>query len=179
MRRLLVCGLLGILLGACGIPLQGEPEAIDIQLRSVGTPAVTDTLGPADGTIYLVRGGGLVAVDRELSTDPAALMALLFRGPTTAEEQGGLRSAIPQSSTVRTVEVTGRSAVVDVSRQFAEIGGEEEILAIAQIVLTLTVKSADRVSIELEGTPVAIPLPDGALATAPVGFSDYAALIEE
>ncbi len=103
-----------------------------------------------------------------------------WSGPVDAAPRFGARGAAAVCGGSQfAVEGTQRSAVVDVSRQFAEIGGEEEILAIAQIVLTLTVKSVDRVSIELEGTPVAIPLPDGALATAPVGFSDYAALIEE
>jgi hypothetical protein len=178
MKRLLFGLTVVIIVAGCGIPLQDAPEAIDVAVRPVVPPAVDDTASPSGGTIYLVGERGLVAVDRERSTDVEALLALLFLGPTPAEEQIGLRSAIPPSAMVRDVVVDGRSAVVDVSQPFAAVGGEEEILAVAQIVLTLTTDLADLVTIELEGTPVAIPLPDGVLATLPVGFGDYVDLIE-
>ncbi len=177
MRRFLLFLAVAVVVAGCGIPLQDAPDAIDVAVRPVTPPPVDDTVDRSGGTIYLVGDGGLVTVDRERSTDAAALMALLFSGPTPVEEQSGLRSAIPPSAMVRDVVVTGRSAVVDVSRPFAAIGGQEEILAVAQIVLTLTTDLVDVVTIELEGAPVAIPLPDGVLATVPVGFADYAELI--
>lgn len=178
MRRLLLGLSVAVAVAGCGIPLQEAPEAIEVAVRPVTPRPVDDTGSRVGGTIYLVGERGLVAVDRERTADAEAAMALLFRGPTPAEEQSGLRSAIPPSAVVRDVAVTGRSAVVDVSQPFAAVGGEEEILAVAQIVLTLTTDLVDVVAIELDGTPVAVPLPDGVLATAPVGFADYAELIE-
>ena len=64
------------------------------------------------------------------------------------------------------------------------IGGREEILASAQLVLTLTATGVDRVAIHLEGLPVALPLPDGVLwtdqviLTDPVTFTDYQVLVD-
>jgi hypothetical protein len=177
-KRLTILVVIAHLVAACGIPLQDAPDTLDSEVRPVTAPPVAGAIGPSGGTIYLVANGGLAPVVRERTGDAAALLALLFLGPIPAEEQAGLRSAIPPSAMLLEVTVEGRNAVVDVSRPFAGIGGQEEILAVAQIVLTLTADVADAVTIELEGTPVAVPLPDGALATAPVGFDDYAELIE-
>ncbi len=126
-----------------------------------------------------MRGEALVPAFRDAADDPLSLLELLLGGPTVSEEQGGLRSAIPPNTVVKGVEV-GRGAIaVDLSASFANIGGADEILAVGQIVATLTADTMRTVTILLEGSPVAVPLPDGALTTEPVRFSDYEVLLGE
>ena len=51
-------------------------------------------------------------------------------------------------------------------------------LAIAQLVLTLTVAGVDRVAIRIEELLVALPLTDGVLLTDPVTFTDCRVLVD-
>ncbi len=176
MKRLLALVAV-VLLAGCGIPLQAEPEALDIEIRPVSLPPPADVVGPTPSTIYLVGQGGLEPVAREPVDGAEATVRLLLEGPTLPEERDGLRSAIPANTEVLGVEQIGGVAVVDLSAAFANIGGSEEILAVGQVVLTLSSGRRDRVRIHLDGSPVAIPLPNGALTTDPVTFADYRTLL--
>lgn len=178
LARCLALAALAAAVAACGVPLQAEPEAIDLEIRPVDVPSAADPIGPIQGIVYLVRDGALVPVARESAGSPEATLALLLEGPTPAEERDGLRSAIPPNTEVLALEVVQDVTIVDVSEAFAGIGGSEEILAVGQIVLTLAPGAVRGVAISLAGAPVAIPLPNGALTTDPVSFDDYAALLE-
>lgn len=66
-------------------------------------------------------------------------------------------------------------AVADLSQAFTLIGGDEEILAVAHLVLTLT--SLDGVSgvlLAIEGNPVAATVGEGALMSRPLTADDFA-----
>jgi spore germination protein GerM len=167
-----------VTLAGCGIPLQSEPEAIEAGIGPETPVERPASNGQADGVIYLVQGERLVAVTRDATTRPSDTLQQLLTGPTPAEARTGLRTAIPVGSVIREVTLADGLATVDVSAGFAGVGGREEILAIAQLVLTLTVTDVDRVTIDLEGLPVALPLPDGVLVTDPVTFADYQVLVD-
>jgi spore germination protein GerM len=179
MTRLVALLMLFVTLAACGIPMQSEPEALDLEIRPVAVPPVVEPSGPDQSIVYLVRDEGLVPVARRTADDAAGLLELLLAGPTLTEEQTGLRSAIPANTLVLGVERNGNTIVVDLSESFANIGGVDEILAVGQIVVTLTTDTTNDVSVLLEGSPVAVPLPDGALATEPVSVADYQVLLGE
>jgi spore germination protein GerM len=67
---------------------------------------------------------------------------------------------------------------IDLNRVFAAVGGEEEILAVAQIVLTATsIEGVDLVAFQLDGVPTDVPVASGALSVDPVGAADYSALV--
>ncbi len=177
MRHLFLAVIVAAL-PACGVPLQSSPEALGPGIGPEAPLEVPTADGTADGAVYMVDGEMLVAVARGTTTEPADTLQQLLAGPTAQEEAAGLRTAIPASSVVRQVSVAEGVATVDVSPEFAGVGGQEEIMAIAQLVLTLTARGVERVTIHLEGLPVALPLPNGVLVTDPVGFDDYQVLID-
>lgn len=178
MRRIvLIVALLAF--PGCGVPLQSAPDPIDSGIGPEVQFTAPETNGRAEGVIYLVEDEHLVVVFRGAATSPSDVLAQLLAGPTSGEERSGLRTAIPPGTVVREVTVVDSLATVEVSASFAGVGGREEILAIAQVVLTLAAAGVEEVTILLEGLPVAVPLPDGVLVTEPVGFSDYQVLIEQ
>jgi spore germination protein GerM len=102
----------------------------------------------------------------------------LFEGTTEPEERASLRSAVPPGTRLIDLAVDGNTVRIDLNPAFASVGGEEETLAVAQIVLTATgTLGVDRVLFQLEGVPTAVPVAGGALSTAPVGADDYAPLV--
>lgn len=180
MRRWLTVFVL-VLLAGCGIPVDDAPEAFI--LPEVG-PAVDDlpTTGElAAVPLYLVGGEGLVRVTRDLP-DPIeadVLIGSLLSGVTEPEDRSGLSSSIPSGTELLGLEVADRVATVDLSADFASVGGQQEILAIAQIVLTLTeLDGIDGVVFELDGVRTDVPIADGALATVAVTLDDYRPLID-
>jgi hypothetical protein len=168
-----------VAVAACGIPLQSEPEALDIEISPVSLPPAAEELGPTPSTIFLVRDGSLIPVSREPVSGAAATIRLLLEGPTLPEEREGLRSAIPANTELLAVEEVDGVTVVDLSAAFANIGGTDEILAVGQIVVTLGAAGVGPLRIHLDGNPGGIPLPDGALTTRPVTLDDYEVLLAE
>ena len=163
---------------ACGVPLQSQPDTIDPGVTPDSGFDAPTTNGVAQSVIYLVDGDGLIAVPRDASREPEEALQQLIAGPTGEEARAGLRTAIPVNSVVHDLTFTDGDATVDVSAAFAGVGGREEILAVGQVVLTLTDAGVERVTIRLEGLPVALPLPNGVLVTDPVTFADYRALVD-
>ena len=176
--------LVALLAPGCGISA-GAPETLP---GGVVAPAVPPSAPevPATGPprtlrsvrIFLVSGPQLVDV---LRSAPApgleATLRLLLEGPTAAEIAAGIRSAIAPGTELRSARVEAGSAVVDLSRTFVDLGGEEQILAVAQMVLTVTaVPGIDRVRFSLDGEALEVPRPDGTLVPGPLTAGDYAAL---
>lgn len=180
MRSLGLAGLLAILLVGCGIPVDSEPEFFDLALV---TPSEEDAPVLGDLTavsMYLIRDETLVHVTRDLPSPPGpeGILASLLDGVTEPEIRANLRTSIPPGTRVISVTPEGPLLRVDLSSEFAVVGGEEEILAVSQIVLTATsIEGVESVAFELDGVTTAVPLPDGALSLDPVGADDYAALI--
>lgn len=177
MRHLVLGGVLALM--ACGIPIESEPETIEIDVE---TP---DDNRPEPGeraaaSIYLVRDEALVHVTRDLPTpsSPETIFDSLLDGVTEPEELANLRTAIPPGTSTLNVGTDGAVLVVDLSQEFVSVGGEEEILAVAQIVLTATgLEGVDLVAFHVEGVPTDVPVASGALSTEPVSADDYASLV--
>jgi spore germination protein GerM len=103
-----------------------------------------------------------------------AALEVLFSGPTEAELAAGLRTAISSQTNVRSIRTEGSTAVIDLTTTFVEVGGEEQILALAQIVLTATATPGiTDVRFELEGQAVEVPRADGTLSSGPLRATDY------
>jgi len=115
-RRLLTAagaGLAGLLLVACGVPVDRSPSAlprnaIPFGLLQPSAPSTTTTTGPAPARVtvkvFLVTSAGrLAVVNRELPSDQQSLAAVLeslVAGPTNVEAAAGLLSAVPAQTTV-------------------------------------------------------------------------------
>jgi spore germination protein GerM len=105
-------------------------------------------------------------------------MRLLLQGPTQEEFATGLRSAISPQTTLHAARVNGDTAVVDLSGAFVEVGGQEQILAVAQIVLTAaSVPGVTQVRFLLDGEAVGVPRADGTLTSETLRTADYQPLL--
>lgn len=165
---------------ACGVPAEDEAEPLTIELDQ---PPEIEEPQPEDlaaVSVYLIRDAVLVPVTRDLpipTTLEKTLESLLSR-VSRPEERANLRTSIPTGTRLLGVEIEDGTARLNLSSDFASVGGEEEILAVAQIVLTAT--STDLVSsveFELEGVPTDVPVAGGALSVEPVSAGHYDQLI--
>lgn len=172
-------------LTSCGVPTDEAPQALPRQnvpfhlLNPPNAAQGTSTTGKVPVQIYLVRGTALFPVSR-LSSPPGSLQHVLdalLTGPTTDEVAAGLRTAIGQQITLRSAGLAYGLAVVDLSSNFGQIVGHEQILAVAQIVFTATaLPGVTAVDFELDGKPVPVPTGEGALVQRSLTRADFPAL---
>lgn len=165
---------------ACGVPAEEEAEPLTIELDQ---PPEIEEPQPEDlaaVSVYLIRDAVLVPVTRDLpvpTTLETTLESLLSR-VSQPEERANLRTSIPPGTRLLGVEVEDGTARLNLSSDFASVGGEEEIFAVAQIVLTATSTDlANSVEFELEGVPTDVPVAGGALSVEPVTADQYDQLI--
>ena len=188
-RRLRATALTLVVVGglaACGISTDSQPQALarkDIPFNLLAPSTTTVTPGSptarASITVYMVGLTGLVPVSRGVRTPatlPGALNALL-EGPTDSEVADGLRTAISDQTAVSPGVVGFGVATVDLGGGFGQVGGQEQILAVAQIVFTATaLPGISKVQFTLNGRPVEVPAGDGTLTQGPLGRSDFPSL---
>lgn len=177
-----------VLVGTTGCAVGSESQAqnIDVTVEAaiVGlpVPAIGDDEAVAISS-YVVRDNRLVHVTREIDIQADTALAVVestIVGPTVAEQRSGLWSAVPIATTLEAVGVVDKVATIDLSPEFASIGGLDELLAIGQLVHSLTaLADVDAVIFQIAGTRVSVPLPDGALVARPVTADDYSELLDQ
>jgi spore germination protein GerM len=175
-----VLALLAALSG-CGLPSDARPEVLD----SGSVPADLLTTerasppSPAQGqatTVFLVRDDRLVSRPRRATSDNVAADAVraLLLGPLPSDTAAGLSTAVPTDTRLISLDLSGSIASVDLSTEFGSVGGSQQVLAVAQIVYTLTASpSISGVRFAIEGRTVEVPNGSGSLSTAPRGRGDY------
>jgi spore germination protein GerM len=167
---------------SCGIPQDRDPDVVPggaIGPALGPTPTAAATAPAGEGlTVFFVRTGQLVPAGRTAArADVHAALQSLLNGPGEQELAAGLRTAITGPADVRLVRIEGATAHVDLAAPFVAIGGQEQILALAQVVLTATsVTGITDVRFTLEGQPVDVPRGDGTLSSGPLTTLDYASL---
>ena len=181
-----LCAALTGVLAGCGVETETAPRRIaedrlPAALRPEQQPETT--LGPSlePVAVWLVGDDRLVRVLHRLEppVSPAAVLASLGAGPTDEEVGRSLRSAIADEAMIVDVTVAGGTAAVELDASFNQIPATDQVLAIGQIVLTLTnQRGIGQVRFELAGTEVAVPLPDGRTVDAAVSADDYRTLQE-
>lgn len=191
MRVVALCALL-VASGACSIAPQDSPQTL--RPPADAPAAGLDPSGPGTSaeqvdvraTVYFVTDTDeLVAVARQIPVagdageQLGAVLASLIDGPSDDDTDAGLRSAVPPTTSVRSVVVDESVATIDLSSDFASIGGPDELLAVGQFGLTATTFPGVRaVRLRLEGAPIDIPLPDGALTDEPVTLGQFSSLLQ-
>lgn len=175
-----------VLVASCGVPRDPSarrlhPDDVPFGLAS---PAPTTTLpaqrGSAVFSIFLIREERLVRVERRSTTlpDPATRLAALVDGPHPQEASSGLRTTVDEESELRVHTVKDGVATVDLGEQ-PPVSGPDQILAIAQVVVTLAEDpTVDAVRFTLGGEPVAVPAGDGTLRADPLRAVDFLALLD-
>ncbi len=91
---------------------------------------------------------------------------------------GQVRTALADPLAIRSIVVSAGVATVDLSAAVTALGGDDQLLAVAQIVCTLTaLPGVGQVSFAVEGVPVEVPRGDGSLVAQPVSRDDYTSLL--
>jgi spore germination protein GerM len=173
---------------SCGIPADDRatlaaPGSVPYDLLGEGPAATATTQVAAQtekATLFLVQGERLAPVQRELPAPVSveSVLEALIAGPTVTEVQLGLRTALLTTpGLVRSGSASGGIATIDLGQPFTEIAGRDQIVALAQIVSTVTgLPGVGRARFTLEGQPVGILRGDGAVTTETVSRDDYATL---
>lgn len=175
-------GALAVVVAACGIPAEPEANRIepgDVPFGLLEQETTTTVVPEGEPTaIFLLTRDRLIAVDRSVPADAdlADLLERVVAGPTKEERSLGITSAVPVG-TVATVDASRGVATVDLNASFSDIRSSDQLLALAQIVYTLTDQPGiGGVSFRLEGEPVKVPLAGGTLREGPLSRDDFAAL---
>ena len=111
------------------------------------------------------------------ATVARAIQALL-RGPT-GDEAGDLSTAITSDTKLLHVDGPVDGLVtIDLSSELLDITGRQQILALAQVVFTVTsLPNVDRVLFEIDGERREVPNGDGTLTSSPLGRLSYRGLV--
>ncbi len=172
------------------MPVQHAPEPIDpaavpSRLKSSAEPTTgqpSATPGRATVQVNFVRKERLVSLVREapsVSRDDrlATVIEALLAGPSAREQSAGLTSALPPELGLTVVQVDGNRVVLELSGDTEGRSATENILAVGQIVLSVTaVPTVDEVTFSRDGQPVEALLADGALTAEPLTAAEYAQL---
>lgn len=172
--------------GACSVQGQEraqvrDDDAVPFGLLDQDVPpllppvpaVVTETV-----SLCFVDVDAVVAVDAAIDPpiDLPDVVEALAEPPGSAA--GSLRTAVGEPPLVRDVRLVAGVARVDLLPAITELGGDEQLLAVAQLVCTLTGRpGVGLVSFTLVGSPVDVPRGDGSLTSGPVSRDDYADLV--
>jgi hypothetical protein len=183
---------LAVLAAACGPG--GTTDAGPVTTRDLpgtsepagGSASTTPSTVPVEEQfvdIYLVKDAShAVAVSRSVPATPdvaANTIKALIDGPTGAELDEGLSSAIPTDTLLLGIVIVNGLATIDLAREFEAGGGSFAMLArLAQIVYTLTqFPTVDAVNFRLDGLPITVFSGEGILLEDPVKRGDYASVL--
>ena len=86
-------------------------------------------------------------------------------------------SPISTATPISLSAVDGTTAVVDLPTSFADLGGQDQIIAVAQIVYTLCLfPEIEQVSIRVGGKQALVPTETGRLSPGPLTRANYSSL---
>ena len=168
---------------ACGVPTDESANKLptkDVPFGLLDQEAGSETAssGQEEALVYFAKDGRLVASSRKLVPPVSArsLVNSLSRGPTRVEIAAGLRSALPDEAVDR-VSLSSGTARVDLARPFTELSSSDQIIALGQLVYTLTGQpGVGLVRFTLLGAGTEVPRANGSLTPARVSRDDYAAI---
>jgi hypothetical protein len=181
-RAALIASLL--LISGCGVPAQDEPHPVTLPrrpLNETASAAAAELVGEVAQILCLTRDDRLVHAVRRSDAllSPQRLLNLLIAGPTAAEREQGMGTALATTSLSITVATAGRTAAVEISEPGEGTGRSDEALAYGQVVCTLTSRP-DIVAVTFlrDGRPLQVPRGDGILTGDPLRAADYRSLMD-
>ena len=176
----------GTTLNGCGVGPQAAPEKIDPKSVPYGLLAasgkVTTTVpgsAGAEAIIYLEGKQRLVPVERPVPEPVTIGSALrqLVSGPTATQSSLGLTSPASAVGPFHAGPVRNGVVSVDLPLSFENLGGQDQIVAAAQIVFTATASGlAKGVLFLVDGQAAQVPGDRGNLIQSPVTRAAYSLL---
>jgi len=146
---------------------------------TTSTPqSTTSTTLPWRTNLWYVAGDRIVPAPRQLRAQPevAQVLRLLLRGPSD-DDLPLVRSALDIGDATAPFPPVGGALTIELAADFGARSSSEQILALAQLVFTVTeVPGVGRVVFRIGGADLAVPLPNGQLAQGSVSRDDYAVL---
>lgn len=171
---------------ACGAPPEPTAQAVDDTSVPFGLldrdapPLLTPTGQDTErASLCFVRGDKLAVIDTTLErpANPTTVVDALVEPPKDAG--ASLRTAIGPPPLVAGIRLEAGVAEIDLRPAITDLAGDEQLLAVAQLVCTLTNQPGiGTVSFTLEGAPIDVPRGDGSLTSAPVSRDDYRSLLD-
>ncbi len=174
---------------ACGVPLEDDasplsPDQLPDGLRPsastiVGEQVPDTSVDQEPVDVWFVREDRLSSARHRIDppVTPERVLAELLTGPTEAEQDRSLRSAVPDAAVVTSVSVAGGVATVGLAPEFSDIPASDQVLAVGQLVLTLTdQRGIGRVRFVVDDAQIAVPLPSGESSDQSVSRDDYISL---
>jgi spore germination protein GerM len=185
-RRFLFLVVTGLALCGCSIGAQQSAHIIDPKIVPSGldasastSPPVTSDVPTENVTLYLELGHDLVAVDRAAPAPVTlrSVLRVLTRSPTRSEQAKGMLNPLSTAQPIILRSFTNDTAVVDLPSNFTDLGGQDQIVAAAQLVYTVTAfPGVDQVSVLVNGESASVPTASGSLSEGPLVRADYVAL---
>ena len=140
------------------------------------SPSSTPTATATTVAVYFLHDEHVTAVARTAHSTAVATEAVraLLAGPTAAESHEGLTSSIPAGTSLRSIAITGGTAVVDLSAAYGSGGGSLSMSTrLGQLVATLTQFPTVRdVRLWLDGKPAETLGGEGLVVDHPLGLAD-------
>ena len=169
------------IVAGCSFGPESQSQMIpESQQQNVDEATSSNEVGIGFGRVYLQRsestgGSVLTGVQRNISSDPLNIVQVLLSGPTKAEQDAGLRSAIPASTEVLSARYIATDLVkVDLTDEIFKATGDDLVSSVAQIVLTLAdISGIERVIIVVNGQVNEWPKGDGSLTSQPLTAFDF------
>lgn len=175
---------------ACGVPTDSNPRTVpdnrvpfgllDAGTTSTSSAGATATSTTASITVFLVDGDRLTAVPRNVPAPatPEKALGVLLGGVAPEEVARNVRTALDAAAGTSVTAANGL-ARVELGTALPGTAGREQILAVAQIVYTLTaLPGVDAVAFTFSGRPVEVPSGDGTLTSGALRRSDYASVAQ-
>jgi spore germination protein GerM len=180
-RNMMTAVMFIAIVAGCSFGPESQSQMIpESQQQNVDEATSSNEVGIGFGRVYLQRsestgGSVLTGVQRNISSDPLNIVQVLLSGPTKAEQDVGLRSAIPASTEVLSARYIATDLVkVDLTDEIFTATGDDLVSSVAQIVLTLAdISGIERVIIVVNGQVNEWPKGDGSLTSQPLTAYDF------
>jgi len=176
----------------CGVPIETSSrsagrlsDGLELNLPTTSIAATTVPVTSAPSAVvalilYFIAGQGLTTRVRVFDTqvDVPTAIAELAKVPQDDLATGELTTGLGGGGVVDSISLVNRTAVVELGEVFANLAGNEQILVLGQIILTLTTnRLAKAVVFTQQGEQVSVPDGNGEPQTRPLTRDDYRILL--
>jgi hypothetical protein len=187
--RVVTLAILIVSATACGVPLDTTARVLPpIEVLVAPTSVPPTTIAPTRPApdsrgvvVFLIRNEGLVGRARvtQEGYTPTELLQFLFDGPLASDNPMSLRSGLQQrTDLVSSAGVFDRVARFEISAEFTDLPGIEQVLILGQITLTMTSNlDIDGVEFYQNDAPIAVPDANLEPVSIPVRRANYSALL--